>query len=314
MRPPRPILLCLCLAACSEYKLSGDDDHPGDTGLVPPQPTEQREDRWDVAEGWGTDILFFGDTSSSMTEELQTLGERVEEFVADLGEYTEDWQLLAVTGPDGCGVGGIITPDTPDYAATFAAGILTPPGEDLVDEWGLYDATAAVEQSGPGGCNEGFLREDAMLSVVLISDEDDNSPGWDAGDPSYWQAYVDAMVAIKGAADALTISAVAGPLPDGCAGAEPGTGYVEAAAATGGEFLSICDPWYEHLDAVVDVSVARALFELTALPVVATIQVAVDACVRSDDWEYDPALNAVRFTDDPPRSGEVVAIRYEVAG
>jgi hypothetical protein len=313
MRPLRPILLCLALAACNEYKLSGDDDAYGDTGWRTPQPTEQREDRWDVSEGWGTDVLFFGDTSSSMTEELQTLGARIEEFVTELATYTEDWQLLAVTGPDGCGVGGVITPATPDYAATFAAGILTPPGDDLVDEWGLYNVVAALEQTGRRECNAGFLREDAMLSVVLISDEDDNSPGWDSGDADYWQTYVDAMVAAKGSADAVTVSAVAGPLPDGCPGAEPGTGYAEAVEATGGEFLSICDAWYEHLDAVVDVSVARAIFELSAVPVPETLRVAVDGYVREGDWEYDCELNAVRFLTDPPRAGDQVAIRYEVA-
>jgi hypothetical protein len=313
VRPLRPILLCLGLAACSEYKLNGDDDARGDTGLTPPEPVEQREDRWDVTEGWGSDVLFFGDTSSSMTEELQTLGARIEEFVTELATYTDDWQLLAVTGPSGCGVGGVITPETPDYAATFAAGILTPPGDDLVDEWGLYNAVAALEQVGPGACNEGFLREDAMLSVVMITDEDDNSPGWDSGDGDYWRAYVDAMVAAKGSADAVSVSAVAGPMPDGCLGAEPGNGYAQAVGATDGAFLSICDAWYEQLDAVVDVSVARAVFELSAVPVPQTLRVAVDGQVREGDWEYDPEINAVRFIADPPRSGDVVVIRYEVA-
>jgi len=313
VRPLIPTVACLGLLACSEYGLAGDKDADEDSTPPAPEP-EQREDRWDLADAWGADVLFFGDTSDSMVEELQTLGAQVEAFVEGLSAFTEDWQLLAVTGPDGCGVGGIITPATPDYAATFAAAILTPPGADLVDEWGLNNAAQATEQTDPGECNEGFLRADANLSVVFISDEDDNSPGWDGGDAYYWRTYVDAMIARRGSADGLVLSAVAGPVPDGCATAEPGNGYAEAVAATGGEFLSICDPWEEQLDVLVGASVERALFVLSAIPREETLAVAVDGRVRTSGWEYDAMLNAVRFTDDAPRSGEEVVIRYEVAG
>ena len=96
-----------------------------------------------------------------------------------------DWQLLAVTGPNGCGNNGVIDATTEDYATLFAQGILTPPGEDLVDEWGLYNVREAVRNSAAGGCNEGFIRDDAILHIIFISDEDDNSPGWDEGDADY---------------------------------------------------------------------------------------------------------------------------------
>ena len=45
--------------------------------------------------------------------------------------YTDDRQLIAVTGPDGCGVGGVLTADTANYSDIFAEGIITPPGEGL---------------------------------------------------------------------------------------------------------------------------------------------------------------------------------------
>src|SRR5690606_27428534 len=31
--------------------------------------------------------------------------------------------------------------------------------------------------NGPGGCNSGFLRDDAVLVITIITDEEDSSPG-----------------------------------------------------------------------------------------------------------------------------------------
>ena len=258
---------------------------------------------------WGSDILFFGDTSGSMTEELETLGEKVAEFVAGLYEFTDDWQLLAVTGPDGCGVNGVLTPQTQGYEELFAQAIITPPGQDEVDEWGLYNVAAAIELTGEGDCNEGFLRDDAMLHVVFISDEDDNSPGWEEGG-DYWRGYVDEVLAAKSYEESVAFSAVAGPVPKGCGGAEPGWGYAEAVEDTEGEFLSICDAWYEQLEVLVGVSLRRSIFELEQIPVVDTIEVKVNQVLR-EDWTYNEGKNAVVFSSDAPQGGDEVNISYD---
>ncbi len=51
------------------------------------------------------------------------------------------------------------------------------------DEKPLQALTAAVspEHQGPGGCNTGFLRDDAVLVLTIITDEEDNSLGTPAG-------------------------------------------------------------------------------------------------------------------------------------
>jgi hypothetical protein len=48
---------------------------------------------------------------------------------------------------------------------------------------------------GPGGCNEDFLRDDAILVVTLIGDEDD---GVSSGEPAVWR---DSLVQAKGGSD-----------------------------------------------------------------------------------------------------------------
>jgi hypothetical protein len=43
-------------------------------------------------------------------------------------------------------------------------------------EKGLAAMIRALEQTAPGGCNEGFLRPEANLLVIFVTDEEDDSP------------------------------------------------------------------------------------------------------------------------------------------
>ena len=308
-------ILPLLLAACSEYEFHpGEDELPGDTATVEPVELDDGSaDTWDLSQS-DVDVLFFGDTSGSMAVELKTLGGQVTDFVERLSSYTDRWQLLAVTGPDGCGNGGVLSADVADYAALFAAGITTAPGADEVDEWGLYNAAQALEMTDDGECNAGFLRDDARLHVIFISDEDDNSPGWDSGDEEYWRPYVDQILDRKGDPDLVLFSGVIGPLPDGCDGAEPGRGYAEAVEATGGELLSICEAWYDELDSLVDASIRYALFHLSEVPLVDSLEVSVNGDLRLSGWSYDETDNAIRFVADAPVMGDHVTVTYDPAG
>jgi hypothetical protein len=76
-----------------------------------------------------------------------------------------------------------ISPDDPDpYGLLLCAAQLGSGGAPD------YPAEAMVEAispalSGPGGCNEGFLRDDALLVVTIIADGyDEDSKGW----PEKW--------------------------------------------------------------------------------------------------------------------------------
>lgn len=320
MRAWFPLLI---LVGCNEYGLKEErpiEAPPEDTGEpAPPEPVdsdppepETALDTWDLSEV-PVDLLFFGDTSGSMAEELTTMGEKIGELTAGLAAYTDDWQLLAVTGPTGCGVNGVLTPETENYADLFAAGILTAPGYEDEDEWGLYNVAAAVGLVDDGECNAGFIRADARLHVIFISDEDDNSPGWDSGDTAYWQPYVDQVMALKPNAEDVRFSGVIGPVPDGCTGAEPGTGYADAIDYTDGALLSICDAWYSEIDELVDISVAQRVFTLSQTPVVETLSVVVNEVPVSLGWAYDASQNAVVFSANEPKTYDRVAVAYEVA-
>jgi len=271
----------------------------------------QNAEHWDLNEVGGVDVLFFGDTSGSMSVELVTLGEQVTVFVDELASYTTNWHLMAVTGPTGCGVNGVLTPETPDYAGLFASGITTTPGEDHVDEWGLYNVAAALELTDPEECNDGFLRDDARLHVIFISDEDDNSPGWDdTKKDAYWEPYTESIISHKAQRNQVVFSGVIGPTPDGCDGAEPGWGYAEAIEHSAGELLSICEDWYKQINQLVEASVLFPIFHLQEAAMADTIEVSVNGVIRSEGWSYDAAQVAVVFSSNPPILGDLVHISY----
>ena len=282
------------LGACSDYGYG-----------VPQQVT----DEW-VVRG-NVDIAVVGDTSDSMADTLATLTANMVRFVSRLEEADTDWQLIAVTGPDGCAQTGVLDRDTEGWEAKFTTGINTKPGEDLVDEWGLHNAARAVEAAAEGGCNEGFLRDDAWLHIVFVSDEDDNSPGFDGPDPEYWQTYVDTYLAAKAGDPSLVhLTAVGGPEPIGCSYADFARGYWDAVNATDGVFLSICDDWVAQLDAVADSSVVQDRFELKGEAHEDTVRVFVDGAERIEGWEYVKRDASVVFLDEAPYAGQTVKVRY----
>jgi len=59
-----------------------------------------------------------------------------------------------------------------DLVAFTTADCVTPPTIGTPQAQSITDAVGTA-LAGPGACNEGFLRDDAILVVTLISDEDD---------------------------------------------------------------------------------------------------------------------------------------------
>jgi hypothetical protein len=85
--------------------------------------------------------------------------------------------------------------------------------------------------------------------------------------------------------------------------------------ATEGVFLSVCDPWTDNVELLAEASAWQWRLDLSATPVVETIQLWVDGDERSEGWHYDPELEAVLFDTGFPKPGRSVVVGYEaVAG
>ena len=253
------------VAGCVEYNPVagvGPATLPG----APTPETITEAEVLDVFEGGGAatvDVIVFGDTSGSMDEELETLAQTITPFVERLATHIEDWQLAAVTEDHGCSASGVLGPDTPRFAEVFADAIVDE--ADDGEETGLLDVTRAVEKSGPGQCNEGLVRG-GTLQIVFVSDENEESPGYDEA-PSYWRSYLDRIGEAHGDASRVKMSAVIGPTPLGCPGADPGFGYDAVVAATGGQTLSICGDWASQIDLIADAVPLRTNFPLSEVPI-----------------------------------------------
>lgn len=263
-------------------------------------------DTFEVPTDPPSDILFFVDQSCSMDDDARALGDNFSTFISTLSTYTTDWHILVANDDDGCNNSGVLTNSTSGYESRFETAVAA--GGGTWTEAGLTVTSRAVDQTDSGECNQNFLRPDAMLHIIMVSDEPEQSM-------RAWDSYVTDVIAKKGDASLVKFSAVAGPSPSGCSdrnnSAEYGSGYYEAVSYTSGEFLSICDDWGANVEALADASITVSTFTLSHTPAPSTIVVTVNGTVQSGGWSYDGGTNSVVF--DPafvPGEGDQVQVDY----
>jgi hypothetical protein len=118
-----------------------------------------------------------------------------------------------------CGIVGghrFLTSAQPDLPTAFncVATVGTKGNGDEMPMQSLGVATSP-ERVGTGGCNEGFLREDAILVVTFITDEEDDhippAPGLQGGSPGEPMDWKATLVANKGGReDAIVVLGLIG--------------------------------------------------------------------------------------------------------
>lgn len=255
-----------------------------------------------------TDVFFYVDQSGSMGDDQQNMIDNFSGFVDTLQLLDLDWQIMISTRDSGCSNTGILTPESANLESAVLDGIAGEGGR--YTEAGLAVADAALQRTGAGDCNAGFLREDSKTSIVLVSDEPDQSPG----------SYATYVNDILTRAPNASITAIVGPVPDGCANgsetAEAGHGYYEAAIATHGAFLSICEQdWSTYFDAIATLSSTGQTdrFGLSTPPDPSTIVVYVDNVALTSGWTYDEAGQAIVFDAATlPEPGAHIVVDYAI--
>ncbi len=184
------------------------------------------------------DILFVIDNSGSMADEQAALINSFQGFVSGIQSQLEDadsYHVGVVTSDsyggneNGCqSIGSLVTQTSGEDSSNSVCSPFSS-GKRFMDdtEPALSEKFACVAQVGSSGdgderqaaalieaispqkgaqgeCNEGFIREDALLVLVLITDEDDKEeeclpffgclPGGSPGSPAQW---ADAIYAAK---------------------------------------------------------------------------------------------------------------------
>jgi hypothetical protein len=245
------------------------------------------------------------DSSGSMVDNQVSVAASVPGFIQKLRErlsFSRSDQLGLTTTSDyrwnapGCtAIGDLITqtggPEALGEVCTpFADGqrFLTEREPDLVDSFdciarvgadgdddermmrAMLDAVSPAK-NGPGGCNDGLLRQDSLLVLILLTDEDDVPDVCDVdgvcetyGSGGDKQAWYDELVAARGgSAEGIVVISILGRRGDNACGAVPAAKLIGFTGLFGenGYLGDICA---EQYDTIFD----------EALPVV------VDACSK----------------------------------
>jgi hypothetical protein len=270
---------------------TGDDfDPPGDSydTLINPEGGDEL--------CLGVDFLFVIDDSPSMVDNQAELAASVPGFVQTIETElsTQSGYRVGVTTTEAyafnaakCdGIGSLVTrtggeessnavcgpyaqgtfmTEADDLASRFSCAIRVG-AEGNADEKPLDAVRAALSEPllAPGGCNEDFLRPDALLVVVLVTDEEDDTTmaqnpfegdqAGSVGDPADW--YAD-LVALKGGHDQnVVVLSLVGQDDSDCS-AEPAPRLIEFTERfTNGFVGDVCAPNYagyfaDALDVVV---------------------------------------------------------------
>lgn len=289
------------------------------------------------------DILWVIDNSQSMAEEQEALAAGFRSFASQLDASGTEFQIGVVsTSFDysdedrGVLVGDpqIITKDTPEYEAVFAtrATAVGIGGSDKekgleVAEWALNpQMTLAGEPNG------GFVRTDAQLLIVFVSDEEDCSDnGALEGEPASAcytakdqltppEDFVESFRNLKPENKALvSTAAIVGSAAGTCPDAVPGNRYLTVAALMGGLMGDICESDWSGMLGDLGLNAVGIItkFLLTEAPIEDTLVVTVDdvevPMSETNGWTYDSASWYLTFHGDavPPRDAQIT-VEYDV--
>jgi len=304
------LVASLVLGGCVEYDMIGGRRVPPPgrqpTELWPNTVTDEFEQRPALA----SDILFIIDDSISMEEEQTNLSNNFSAFGQFLFGSDIDYHIgvvrgdLSTTNPDYPDYGKLtgtppfVDPSTPNgqSAVTATVNSLGDNGNGVCES-GMEATYRALTEPLLSGANAGFYRGDAMLTVVMITDENDQTDfgfcDLSLGDTEDWaQWYTD----LKFRPELVNLGIIAGfdpsdnRTPDNCSSvglgdAASAAAYAEAADDVPNSITwSICNPDWTAV--LIDLGIAAAgltrEFNLSRVPA----------------WDYDD-WDADGITDEP---------------
>jgi hypothetical protein len=177
------VSILLSGAGCSQdsYILSAAERRPNkedlEQGLITDEFSIKSNDK-------KVDILFVVDNSGSMGDEQQNLAASFASFIDNFTRRNLDFQVGVIstdTSSQGALLSSganekILTGNTLNVIAKFQQNIRLGTGGSG-SEAGLLNLTNAFApaQIQAGGVNQGFIRQDALLSIVVVSDEDESN-------------------------------------------------------------------------------------------------------------------------------------------
>ncbi len=328
-------------------------------------------DRFEQEDLPKVDVLWVIDNSASMGPFQAALASNLGSFLSYATASQVDFQLgvtttgvtLATGTPERSCPGGvdgfengrlfpvvgatprILTPQTPNLAAAWANNVNvgmchgTERGLQAAERaLGVTDVADIPTTPEPNDGNLGFLRPDAALAIVFVSDEPDQSPDT----ASY---YYNNFMSIRGVRhhNRFAAHAIVGDPLVGCATGEgfagDGSRYVDVVEASGGAFESICtDDWTASLERIgrsvfgvktryflgnhpEDRDGDGAISDRVSPPEIEVFADGARLASRtgqagnvSDVWVYNPDTNSIDFMPNhKPEPGTQIEVTYKPA-
>ena len=293
-------------------------------------PERHSETHYQGAEQPPVDVLFVVDNSGSMEQEQAKLTANFQSFITHFTTLGLDFHIGVITtdaADEGKIQGGFITNDTPQLDRAFLERA-TVGTSGSGSESGLEAMRLALSEPALSGANAGFLRPNAILAVIMVSDEEDWSDG-DNNEPPIADAppiedYANLLLALKGGDPSkVTFPVIVGDVPSGCtsvdAEAEAGVRYHELATSLNGSKSSICSQDFATvLDAIgSDLAGLVTAFPLQYTPDPQTIVVTVDDIPMPHSaetgWYWDSLVGGVAFAPTAvPEACSTIEISYAV--
>ncbi len=271
------------------------------------------------------DVVIMVDNSSSMNVHQSNLRTAVPAMVQSLlnlkmdlhmGVITSSMCASKFTGGKLIGSPAYLTNTSPNVAQALADRMLV--GNAGCDNTeGLGSLSAMLSPSYLNGAGAGFLRSDAYLVVIGMSDEEDASAGTSAQYISFLNQLKPAFSDGKQAWIANFIG-IPNPIPAACSDGftyvEPSLRWMDMLNSSKGQFASVCS---NDLSSAVSNIKARIIQVLTdyvlkKVPRLDSIVVRINGVLipksTVNGWDYISDINAIRFYGSavPAADGVVV--------
>lgn len=285
-------------------------------------------DRFVQHEKGKTDVLVVVDNSATMREEQARIAGSIGTLIDRAQAAGVDYHIAVTTtgidpptdpslpacpgGANGAEAGRffpvdasrprVVTPATPNGKQVLADN--TQVGLCQQVEQGMEAMRLALTAPLVNNENRGFLRTEANLAVIFISEDDDHS-GYAVND------YITFLDALKGRGGARANAIV--DINNFCAQTSGiAQRYLDLVNATGGNASSICAAdWNAAFGTFADQAFAeRTAYGLSQIPDANGIEVFVNGtAAAAGSWSYDAGSNSVRFST-PPAPGSVITVTY----
>lgn len=218
----------------------------------------------------------------------------------------------------------ILTPQTPDVKSVLFANIMVgichwderflEPAVSAVTS-PLIDSSKAPGTTFPADGNAGFLRDDARLAILVVTDTDDDAK---QASPPPVDGYVNQLIGVKhGAKDLISFAALVPKSNCPIAELFPTPRMVRAAQLLNGQLFDACD--VNHYGDMLESAAGSLLLPLTSFPLSAVPQdpsaivVTVNGATVTN-FSYDAGSNRIVFPPSAvPPPGSHITAKYKPA-